>query len=313
MGRRTGTIENCVINPTQMILDILTESGASAIFFVDSTWLLFLKDSFPSDFMRIARQLKEIIRSGSSVELHLHPQWIEATKNGNSISFKSLNNYKLISLSKPEIHNLFKDSINLLESITNTKVSCFRAGGFCIEPFNHVKEAFELFGIKYDFSVAPGAYLNDGKDYDYDFSFVPRLPYYRFQDDIQKPVDGGHFREISLSTYTNNPFYSVLNKAILKIKNDKIYGDGIGLQERPLFSWNSLKRLFMLNGGILSLDNTSNNFFRYLLATHFNRSELLVFLSHPKTVSPEGINNLKYVVKRYRMLSSVDLGTLFTQ
>ncbi len=312
MGKETGTIEKCVIKPTELILDVLKKNDARAIFFVDSTWLMFLKENFPADFMIIEEQLKEIIRTGSSVELHLHPQWIEASKEGNSITFKSFSKYKLISLSKNEIHVLFRDSISLLESITNRKISCFRAGGFCIEPFSHVKDAFETFGIRYDFSVAPRTSLKDGNIYDYDFSIVPRLPFYKFGDDIQKPDEKGHYTEITLSTYRNNPAYSIANKILLYLKKDRIYGNGIGLQVRPLLSGNSLKRLIRFNGGILSLDKTSNIFFRYLMMTHFRQSDFLVILSHPKTVSPEGLDNLKFIVKKFKTLNSEDLVSSFS-
>jgi hypothetical protein len=42
LGHKTGTIETCVIKPTQLILEILHGNNAKAIFFVDATWLLFL-------------------------------------------------------------------------------------------------------------------------------------------------------------------------------------------------------------------------------------------------------------------------------
>src|SRR5450759_2134055 len=95
LGRHTGTIENCVIRPTRLILDILKLNNARAIFFVDATWLLFLKENFNEHFQRIETQLKEIISSGSSVELHLHPQWLQAFKTGDRVVFNSFDNYAL--------------------------------------------------------------------------------------------------------------------------------------------------------------------------------------------------------------------------
>ena len=54
LGRETGTIRNCVLNPTNAVLKILKENNATAIFFVDATWLLFLKEEFSSDFHLVA-------------------------------------------------------------------------------------------------------------------------------------------------------------------------------------------------------------------------------------------------------------------
>ena len=49
LGRETGTVENCVLKPTEEILKILRANNAKAVFFVDTTWLIFLKDNFPDD------------------------------------------------------------------------------------------------------------------------------------------------------------------------------------------------------------------------------------------------------------------------
>ena len=134
LGRETGTTENCVIRPTESILKVLKENNAKAIFFVDAAWLLFLKENMSDDFLLVTGQLKSIIESGSSVELHLHPQWISANKKGNRINLNSLQHYKLQFLDSEKISDLFNKSIDLLQSITNQRVSCFRAGGWCIEP-----------------------------------------------------------------------------------------------------------------------------------------------------------------------------------
>lgn len=307
LGRKTGTIENCVIKPTQSILEILKRNSAKAIFFVDTTWLLFLKGNFYDNFQHIATQLKDIINSGSSVELHLHPQWIQAFRTGDKIAFKSFENYKLQSLPKEEIRDLFKKSIDLLESITNQKVRCFRAGGFCIEPFSQVKDAFETFEIKYDFSVVTGLYLREGKVYDFDFSGAPELSFYNFQDNVKNPETQGCFVEVPLSTYKNNPIYRVVNKLMLIIKKDKTFGDGIGIQEKSFLSFQSFQNLLQFSKGMLTLDKTRNLFFKYLLMAHFRRSGLLVIVSHPKTGSPQALENLKYVTKKYNTLNSNDL------
>jgi hypothetical protein len=130
LGQETGTIESCVIRPTEFILDILKINNAKSIFFVDATWLLFLKENFPADLQLVSEQIKDIVKAGSSVELHLHPQWLQAYQKDGKIEFSSIENYRLHKLKEDCILELFKKSIELLESITLQKVRCFRAGGF---------------------------------------------------------------------------------------------------------------------------------------------------------------------------------------
>jgi len=308
LGSQTGSIENSVIEPTQYALEILKEYNAKAIFFVDATWLLFLMENSPLDFKLVSKQLKDIINAGSSVELHLHPQWLDACKNGDQIEFKSFDNYSLHSLSDIEILNLFRKSIELLESITLQKIQCFRAGGFCIEPFEPIKRAFEECGIIYDFSVAPGMRLNSGNIYDYDFSDAPKLPYYHFQNNVKIPEPNGLFVEIPLSTYLNNPIYRLTNKLLLKLKKDKIFGDGTGIQEVPNFFLVSLLRRLQFSRSFLQFDKTSNVFFKFLIKTHFRKSHFLVIISHPKTLSRQGILNLSYITKKFNTVNYNDIG-----
>jgi hypothetical protein len=310
LGSETGTIENSVINPTIKILEILKRNNAKAIFFVDTTWLRFLKEKFPSDFKCVSDQLRNIIEAGSTIELHLHPQWLQASRIKDKIKFTSFEKYRLHSLSKEEILDLFAKSILLLESITSQKISCFRAGGFCIEPFDQIKTAFEHSGIVYDFSVAPGMFLKGGNIYDYNFTNTPNLPFYRFGNDVQTPDNNGNFFEIPLSTYLNNPVYRLSNKLQLKLKKDKIFGDGIGIQEQQnLFSSSVLRRL-QLSRSFLTLDKTSHIFFKSLIKYHFRKSKFLVIISHPKTLSGQGLINLSYIVRKYKTLNSYDLRKL---
>ncbi len=311
LGSQTGTITNCVIKPTQYVLEILKGYNAKAIFFVDATWLLFLRENFPVDFQLVSDQIRDMIKAGSSVELHLHPQWLDACKKGEQIEFKSFNNYRLHSLTKVEIEKLFGESVELLESITEQKVTCFRAGGFCIEPFEKIRQAFETFGIRYDFSVAPGIYLRDGKVYDFDFSKSPKLKFYNFQDNVNKPDPQGRFIEIPLSTYRNNPFYRILNKLHLHYKHDYVYGDGVGIQAKSLSKVKKTQQRLQFSKGILKLDKTSNLFFKYLLKSHFNNTSLLVILSHPKEVSPQALENLKFIAKNYNTIIPGELDLSF--
>lgn len=311
LGRETGTVENSVLKPTSSILRILNENKARSIFFVDATWLLFLSEHFLDDFELISRQLQNIVKSGSSVELHLHPQWINASVTDNRITFNSLDHYRLHSLNENEILDLFDKSIALLQSITKQRIKCFRAGGWCIEPFAKLRSAFEAYGIKYDFSVLPGIRLIEGNESDYDFSKAPGLPFYKFLTDVIKPDNQGDFCEIPLSTYRNNPGYRILNKVLLKIKKDDIYGDGVGSKEKTYLQ--TLIQASRFSKEKLNLDRTANVFFKYLLNTHFKKPELIVIVSHPKITSKEALKNLIYISKQYHTLNSEDLENLILE
>lgn len=311
LGRNTGTVEKSVIIPTNSIIKILKEKNARAIFFVDTTWLFFLKKYLPDDFRRVALQLKGIVESGSSVELHLHPQWLQASVTGGKIVFGPAAEYKLHSLGRAGIVDLFSGSVNLLKSITGREVKCFRAGGWCIDPFTELKEAFLRSGISHDFSVVPGVILKEGKNYDYDFSKAPDLPFYRFQEDVFRPEQNGIFTEVPLCTYNNSPFLRVINKVLLKLQKDSVFGDGTGGKERSIGS--SLSRLTDFSKSSLSLDRTSNMLFRYILWTAHRKTEMLVIVSHPKIISNQALKNLAYIAGRFNTHNSESLDMILSQ
>jgi hypothetical protein len=307
LGKKSGTIANSVIKPTQFILEVLQRNNGKAIFFVDATWLLFLRKNSPSDLKTVAKQIKDIISQGSSVELHLHPQWINAYIKQDSIGFEPDFKYKLHSFKQEEIIDIFKTSIDLLESITLQKILCFRAGGFCIEPFQKIKQSFEIFKIKYDFSLVPGVYLRSGKIYDYDFTDAPNLPYYSFQESAMVPDIQGDFIELPLSTYNNNAFYRLFNNVLLRLKKDKIYGDGKGIQQELSFLSRLLSKRLGFSRTFLTFDQMSSVLFKYILNNHFRNTPMIVILSHPKTLSDESLLNLAYVSRSYNTMNTKDL------
>jgi hypothetical protein len=305
MGRETGTVDNCVIRSTREILSILEKNHARAIFFVDAPWLLFLKENSSADFQKVTDQLREIASSGSTVELHIHPQWINAKLYEGKVQFTSFENYRLHSLERDQIVSIFKRSAEILEGITGRKVKCFRAGGWCIEPFHKIKEAFELEGIKFDFSVVPGIKINEGKNYDIDFTSAPALQFYRFTDEVLKDENSGKFIEFPLSTYRGNALVSIFNKALLVLRKDRIYGDGRGLKEKT--TKNKLARLFSFSWNILTIDKTHSFVFRNLLRFCFRKKQLLVIVSHPKTISHQALINLNFISTNFTTLNGNDL------
>jgi len=310
LGRKTGTLINSVVKPATIILNTLRRENAKAIFFVDAVWLLFLKKTAGTNLEIISVQLREIIRQGSSVQLHIHPQWINAAWKDNITYFETFRNYNLQSFSPEEILDLFRKSIDLLEGITMKKICCFRAGGHCIEPFSHVQQAFETFNIRYDFSMAPGIYLKTGHAYDYDFRGAPDLCFYRFQDNLRHPDPDGRFCEFPLSTYDNNPVYRFYNLCSLKLRHDKIPGDGEGIQKELSLISRLVSKKLGFSRTFLTLDQVDPRLFKYILRNCFGEKPLIVINSHPKTFSAYSVSNLSFVTENYNTANSDDLDRL---
>ena len=114
---KSGTIDACLIEPTNEIINVLKKYDAHASFFVDTTFLLFLlKNGLVKEYDRIEQQLIELIQLGHRLELHIHPHWLDAKydKRSSKFMFPTYNRYILSSCEIDIQKKLFSDGISLL-------------------------------------------------------------------------------------------------------------------------------------------------------------------------------------------------------
>jgi peptidoglycan/xylan/chitin deacetylase (PgdA/CDA1 family) len=306
LGKKSGSAENSILKPTNEIIRLLKKYNAKAIFFVDTTYLLALKRFNHPDLEIISRQLKEIIAIGSSIELHLHPQWMDAEPKGDDEwKFKSFEHYRLHSLKDNEIVKLFNEAQNLLIAITGIKPIAFRAGGWSITPFQPLKKAFLENDIKIDMSVLGGFSQNELPLHYYDFLNAPNKEFYKFENDVLIENPQGNFLEIPVTTFEMHGFDLVLNTVINKLKKEKCFGDGKGLKSSGVRG-NRIKRAFSKNLRKATIENQSSYMFKKALKQIKNR-EILSYVMHPKTLSQTSLTNFEYLLQNFKTLNSQDL------
>src|SRR4051812_20450394 len=83
LGLRSGTVEKCLLQPTDHILRILQKYKIeNAVFFVDTVYLYKLSrtktESCQSQFSRIKTQLQSAVNQGHILFPHIHPHWLDA-------------------------------------------------------------------------------------------------------------------------------------------------------------------------------------------------------------------------------------------
>ncbi len=212
--KESGTIETCLINPCNILRGVLNKHKVKATFFVDILYYfkLLQKPGLNHHSEMFRNQIQHLLTDGHDIELHLHPQWLDAVYENNQWVFPDLKKYRLQQLTQKEIDELFKIGIKLLEDICKPfkpdyKVSSFRAGGLCITPFEPLKSSFIKYNIKIDSSVAKGLVANSQYQ-NYDFSNIPDLQNYWFGTDPLLKVDNRTFLEIPISVYSK----SILDK-----------------------------------------------------------------------------------------------------
>jgi hypothetical protein len=247
-GADTGSVEKCMLAPTAELMRIAGEK-AKLIFFVDVGFLVKsdeLKEQFPKvaeDLDIVRAQIKEIVARGHDVQLHVHPHWERSAFDGQKWVIHSDGSYRLDDFSDDDIRSIMKRYKSYLDELVGYKTTAFRAGGWCIQPFSRLRDAFSELGLKYDSSVIPGMSY-ESTHYRFDFSTVSNRDAYRFDKDVCVEIPNGEFIEYPISSRIYAPFFYwklyVLGR--LFPLDHKMVGDGNfipqpGRKRRGLTSW----------------------------------------------------------------------------
>ncbi|HXP51635.1 MAG TPA: hypothetical protein VN922_16880 [Bacteroidia bacterium] len=311
LGKQSGSVYRCVIEPTQKILNIFYELGmSSAIFFVDTLWLIRLKKVASEssiarkDYEMVVQQLQQISRLGHYIFPHLHPHWADAiySKGTNQWQLINYSRYRVHSLDKSEREQCFGDSVGILKEILGDeyKPLAYRAGGWSIQPFEDFEPLFQKYNVKYDFSVLPGTKrISTGQHYD--FSDIKITRPYTFSTDVTVPGKGS-YTEFPISMVKVSYYTSLLNRAYLKylqLNGSRSYGDGQGIvverTESSADNGSEMVSVELLNDVKLPL------YLRYL-----KKNDYMQFISHPKMLTQHNIDTFSSFVKRARRAYKVN-------
>ena len=183
-GDGSGDVFKHMIKPTKKILDHCDKYNIKTTIFFEIVEYIKIKNEWkkgntmgyknnPID--AINKQLFSAIENDHDIQLHLHPQWVNAIFSNNRWevdknnwrlgSFSTLNNYN--------IYDLLFECKNTLESLIRQikpdyKCIAIRAGGYNILPSKKVYDAMVKLDLKIDSSVYPGGY-EKGKLNNYDY------------------------------------------------------------------------------------------------------------------------------------------------
>jgi hypothetical protein len=303
LGRKSGSADKCVIEPTDKIIKILSAYGAKGIFFIDTAWLIRLKEvsvnnhKAKNDYKKVADQLQNLLRQGHYVFNHLHPHWINAKYlvDDNQWDLDDQTHYRFSSLSNTARWQLFTQTTQILKEISDPidpayKSDGYRAGGWSIQPFSDFMPYFGQFGIKYEFSVMPGAKSITTSQH-YDFTKATREEPYTFSSEPTEPAGNG-FTEFPISHIEIGPIIGFCNKVLLKIlhwRGIKSSGDGLSVSSRIIDS--------ARKGEMLSIDLlTSVKLPSYL--KHLRSHNYMHFISHPKMLTEHNLSTFDKFMKK---------------
>ena len=315
-GDEPGTVQRSLLEPTAMLMDAMEYAGAKASFFVDYLMLKYMmaeNDETRAEAQLIIKQLKEMVRRGHRIELHLHPHWVDAKYINGKWDFSDFSHYCLNSFSKEEITQMFVEGTNFLETIarevdSSYKIIAFRAGGWSILPFDMMKEGFEKAGIRVDSSVMKGRVIH-ANGFELDFTKSPSKAIYRFSDDVLCEDSKGVFVEAQIGSFRHSIATTLLRNNFYNKHQEmfKRFADGTHFRKnekqkpkKPVSRWQA----FHQTQGF-SLAGMPSFLLNYEIRK--SKAPYVIIISHPKDITPITCPNIQAMKGKFSFCTYKDL------
>lgn len=299
-GEPTGSAEKCILEPTNFLRDIARNTGVKMVFFIDVGYLkkmIEYKDQYPlvnEEYNKVSSQIKELVNEGHDCQLHIHPHWEDCSHDGEQWQMTT-DRYKLTDFSDQDIEEIILEYHKILFAHTGKIVSSYRAGGWCLQPFDRIKPALEKASIKLDSTVFPDGKFTAGNYY-YDFTNSPKKGKWKFSDDLIKEDEAGSFWEYPISNQFYSPifFWRLFILGRLKPSFHKPMGDGYPMSSPGL-------RKKMLTKG-MNLSASADGYFVTKLNKVLRNNEAkgyneTVILGHPKACTKFALNQLQKFIQ----------------
>ena len=137
--------------------------------------------------------VREAFRQGHDIQLHLHPQWLNAKyENGR---WRLDGDWSILNYDREAAVAMLSDSKQYLETLlqpidSSYRCLAFRAGALAAAPSDHLFKSLASLGIQLDVSIAGGLFVNNQNlQLDYRNCEETFLPFYPVMEDARKVSD----------------------------------------------------------------------------------------------------------------------------
>jgi hypothetical protein len=200
---KSGSYEECLFEPCSLVDDFCRKHAIKVTYFVDAGMLVRLRELADSDnalgraYDAVRRHVQSLANQGHEIGLHVHPHWEDTRWRNGEWDFSGTR-YRLDQFDPSEAHRIVVDYAAELQELMTQPLESYRAGGFCIEPFDILRDALLEVGITVDSSVVPGASLLD-EEKGFDFSVAPDRSAWTFDGSPLQPAPAGGFVEVPIT------------------------------------------------------------------------------------------------------------------
>jgi len=228
MGNGLGNVAEYQYLPALSLMNIAEKHNVKLTFMVDVAQQLTFNKYQNNPNIRIQKCLwdKTVLlmkERGFDVQLHLHPQWLNASyKDG---FFYLSDNWNIGTYESSIQKNLLTESINYLQSLLKSvcpeyKVIAFKAGSLGLQPSESLLKEFNRLGIKIVIGVREGLKI-PGLSIDYTNLEEKILPYHPEISDITK-VSSKRNNLVVIPLQPYSPDIFTLFKLVVYILSSKL-------------------------------------------------------------------------------------------
>jgi peptidoglycan/xylan/chitin deacetylase (PgdA/CDA1 family) len=301
-GSNSGTPEKSIIHPTNRLLEVLNKHDIKASFFVDSGYLIKLNEYkkqykvLEDHYGKIISQIKFLSDNGHDIQLHIHPHWEDSYYDGDKWILDTTR-YRLHAFNDTEVDDIVYRYKKVLTDIVGDRVFTFRAGGWCMQPFDKLKNALKKYDIWLDSTVFEGG-KNDSTTHYFNFTNAPKKDIWRFEDDPLIENKSGFFTEASIGSYRVSPLFFWKLAFVKKLGGDKHKGFGDG-RAAGGSKWDKIRMLTKWTNSVVSLDGYKASYLQDAFDKFCKNknNKYLVIIGHPKAMSEYSLKKLEEFIK----------------
>jgi len=204
-GTGAGDPRRLMLEPTRKLLALFNEYAMKLTIMAEVAEILAFRrqDGFHEIAAAIEKQLQTALAEGHDVQLHLHPAWFNASRNGQGWKL-DFSEYSLVGLPKQQIDGYIRLGREYLEGLARPvrpdyRCIAFRAGNWLMQPSQGVVTALERNGFAYDSSVFKYGWGSVGPYVlDYRRAWSNLLSWIVDPSDINMPAERSGLREIPI-------------------------------------------------------------------------------------------------------------------
>lgn len=307
-GKNPGSVENCMLKPTEQLITVLDKHNSKVCLFVDAGFLVKLKEysnQFPElkeQYNNIQKQLLSLSEAGHDIQLHIHPHWFDSVYDQTGWHIDT-SRYRLHDFSEQEIEEIVSTYKAELQLCSHRPIFAYRAGGWCLQPFIKIKQALIKNGIWLDSTVFNQGYSSDPTRH-FDFKNMPQQPYWSFSNDPLLVEQSGEFIELPISAFKTSPlfFWKLAFHKKFSSKQFKPFGDGQAMVANNHYYF---QRLTQSTYGPVMIDGAKAGQLQSAFNRHIkqdNDKGIFNIMGHPKSLAPYSLNKLDLFLSKNKQL-----------